>query len=1291
LDWFHRHFGKALSQVRDKYDPSLHTETDVDKCLHSILGDVEALQSLDERLLSLTETYEALEKAARNLRRSSIDSDIWRASLERLDGQLTPLIAGLGHVLGQLRHARDRLRVGDVEAVRQLKWDDLWAAIRAYLTAYLNDDIVRDPAPLLPETRDDAGSSTYTFTSELLRTPSDLASRLFSEALHCVDELARLGTTELHILGGAGYGKTSFACHSCLTRLNAGLPALLVLGIHFTTNQVLIEQLRTILDIPPAYTVGEFLQALSTAAQVYGTRLPIIIDGLNEATVNGRFSDVWQRDLAGFAHDISRTQDLVLVTTCRDAYRALIWPKGIPVNALYAHGFASDELETAVARYFGAYKIVADITAASLEQFSHPIYLRIFCESVNPDRRAEKAIYIGEHTLFDVFAKYLDECSRRINTRLRRRPTPQFVNDALHRLAEALWVRHERSLPINDAIELIDRMPPDDIEDWTRSLTQAVESEGLLVIRNLVKNVEDMSFTYDLLAGYLIADYLVEQARADPVAYFNQSSTLAALFGEDPAARHPLHEDIGRCVAALLPTRMRRYLHDIVPCEINQTASNYSIRALFEIPPASISRECGAFITRLFQLPMNRRPFLDLARTTIGHPEHPLNINFWHAQLLSLSMQERDVSWTECIRYRARALESDVLRFEALCKDGAMPDAIAEQRLHLLARHTIWLLTSTVRVLRDTATQALYWYGRRWPSEFLALLTDGLSINDPYVPERVLAAAYGIAMALRDAPTEAVPGILQSLARRLYDALFAPGVPHATTHILARDYARHAIEIAVYRHPDVLTSEELRRIAPPFADGGIRTWRWSADRDASRYRGGNDPIGDDFARYTVDRLAASMGDPEPTPLLDQIRWRMYDLGYAFDMFGEIDRSLVNANWNLEQGDRRKVERYGKKYAWIAFYELAGFRQDQGALDLGHYPNGRISDVDIDPSFPELPHDVEIVCNDIAADDGPTLDKWITDGADMQVGPLLIVDELLGERGPWVLLHGYVNQEDETTGRSRFCFMRGLIARIEDTPDLRRRLESGTSMRDEVRDIPEDYYTYAGEIPWCETYPLNGWMELHQEDWVVSTSLPTSVPRWQGEESSSDQSEAASIETVAGANVCDVAAEALLLETGMMTEIDSTQDIAVGDGSTTRTIEVLPVARSNNWESYHSPIIAGRSVATPAREIAEHCGLTVRPQTFDWYDSAGRRATIITGHDVPWHTRQAFTYIRQDLLDSYLRAIASDLIWCAWGERLSMSRSEDETIGDAKTVPMPTSFMSIAIYSDLSDTGEEGTA
>ena len=45
-----------------------------------------------------------------------------------------------------------------------------------------------------------------------------------------------------------------------------------------------------------------------------------------------------------------------------------------------------------------------------------------------------------------------------------------------------------------------------------------------------------------------------------------------------------------------------------------------------------------------------------------------------------------------------------------------------------------------MRPLRDKATRALYWYGRRFPQEFLDLVIESLSINDPYIPERMLAA-----------------------------------------------------------------------------------------------------------------------------------------------------------------------------------------------------------------------------------------------------------------------------------------------------------------------------------------------------------------------------------------------------------------------------------------------------------------------------------------------------------------------------------------------------------------------
>ena len=130
------------------------------------------------------------------------------------------------------------------------------------------------------------------------------------------------------------------------------------------------------------------MQALSTAAEAYHTRIPLIIDGLNESTHNGAFSNIWRLDLKGFVQEIAQTKNLVLITTCRDSYKEAIWEDEDPPNMAYTYGFDTYEVEQAVEKYFNEYKIKADLTAAPLTQFEHPIYLKIFCESKNRDRNA---------------------------------------------------------------------------------------------------------------------------------------------------------------------------------------------------------------------------------------------------------------------------------------------------------------------------------------------------------------------------------------------------------------------------------------------------------------------------------------------------------------------------------------------------------------------------------------------------------------------------------------------------------------------------------------------------------------------------------------------------------------------------------------------------------------------------------------------------------------------------------------------------------------------------------------
>ena len=101
----------------------------------------------------------------------------------------------------------------------------------------------------------------------------------------------------------------------------------------------------------------------------------------------------------------------------------------------------------------------------------------------------------------------------------------------------------------------------------------------------------------------------------------------------------------------------------------------------------------------------------------------------------------RDLDWTEALRVDADELIEEIEALTARWRNGIG----AEDALHL--RWLAWGLTSTNRSLRDRATEAIYWFGRHDPQLLHELTLELFEVNDPYVPERLLAACFGVAMA----------------------------------------------------------------------------------------------------------------------------------------------------------------------------------------------------------------------------------------------------------------------------------------------------------------------------------------------------------------------------------------------------------------------------------------------------------------------------------------------------------------------------------------------------------------
>jgi len=1085
IDWFRAQVEKQVRNVGDRFIPGLHTETHVDFWIHTLLGDSVFRQHLEEQITRGDKRIAQFQKTVEELCKTAT-----KTGQQDARNKISVYSAQLGKTFTEITQAivdtRSYLSAGQIEKIGQINWDLLERELGESLDGY--SQAVREFEK--ENLREESKEKDETRVNEYARQKASASVYLANEVadlLHMLDSDIKTATLhELHIFGGAGIGKTHVACHISRERITRGLPAILLLGKHFTSDIPIENQILKILGIPNSYSWEDFVQALQSAAEAYNTKIPIVIDALNEA----QSVDKWKSELPGIIYELETLPLVALITTCRSNYRSAIWSPSEPKHMIETYGFGRTSLREAIMKYFDWYKIKCDLTLGPLRQFSNPIFLRIFCETQNRERKEEKQIYLGEQTLLQVFENYIIKCNQAVCSKLSRRSSANVVQDALRNFGKELWKQKSRCAPLSEAVKLVDSKDVEHL-DWPKSITNALLDEGLLINRDRVNGEEVVLFTYDLLGGYIIAKEISDRLTPKKIGDFVKSKQFRTyLLSNDFSDTHPLHEDILRCFALLLPMHFGKHLYELTD---DKTALNYSIRALFEIAPKLIDNSSKELIARLFSRPENRMSLLKLAQTTMTHVGHPLNIEFWDKLLLELSLPERDLSWTEYVRRNTSDFFNDLDRFENTCKEAKSLTTTTEQRLLLAARFFRWLLTSTVRPLRDTATRALYWYGRRFPRKFFDLVLESLSLNDPYVPERLLAAAYGITMALQHdfGRPQFREEILPYYAKKLYTAMFKSNASYATTHILTRDYASHIIDMALIHKPDILTSKERRRVKSPFADGGIRKWGQSEDRDEDIYREGSMPIHMDFGNYTLGSLVRDRGNYDFNhagykKVRAEVFWRIYDLGYSHDLFKEIDREIHRYNWHVGRaGNGGKIDRYGKKYSWIAFYELAGFRRDNGLLPENYSEKYRISDADIDPSFPEPVQECEVIKTDYLGDRSISLPEWIENGGVPDLTPYLMVEKLCDEQGPWVLLDGYINQEDLKAKRARFIFPRGLVVKKDEASEIVECLKNQNLGGRWLPEILEDYYTYAGEIPRCETFAHNGMTDI---DFVAGSRI-----------------------------------------------------------------------------------------------------------------------------------------------------------------------------------------------------------
>ncbi|NGN62564.1 hypothetical protein G5C51_01415 [Streptomyces sp. A7024] len=853
-------------------------------------------------------------------------------------------------------------------------------------------------------------------------------------ALHVTGHLS---TRLAVVTGDAGFGKTQLS--ATLTAPTSARPAgVLLYGRRLSARQTLDHLAGQVTAAgKPLVSFEELLAAVDAAAQRAGCRLPIVIDGLNEAET----PTLWPPLLRSLQVTLRRYPSVLVVCTVREAFLNDTIPADVN-DILELDGFDED-LDEAIARYFSHYKIEPGGADLPRELLGHPLTLKIFCTVANRDRSHPVSAAGLPSSLTGIFSEYLTSAARRVYELI---PSihPNDVNQALDALGNALWDDQVRDLPDAQAKQLC----LDTHRRWQESLLPALEHEEVLLRHPDGIGGATWSFVYDLMAGHVIATSLVHAHGRGIAQPLSEDATLARFTGRSDE-RHPLATDIFQALAGVMPRAGAGQLWQAI-------AEPLRLPALLHAAGLEAAHLDSATVEALANHSDDLRGRDDIFHrlySTRAASGHPLNAYFLHRILRSRPVADRDLRWSEWLRTHRRSFLADATALATRWREH--PHRTEADRLR--ARWLMWTLTSTDRDLRDAATAALYWYGRYDMSGLFTLTLEAITVNDAYVGERMVAASYGVATAnqLHNPVLEAA---LPTYLAGLLNAFTGTDATHPTFHALTRYYVSSTFDLVRHHYPATVPSEaELPlnfTVAPmtsPLPDGDPR-------REEVRHT-----MRMDFGNYTLGRLFPDRrnyddshpGHQEATALVLGV---VHALGWRPDLFDEVEGQITSTTSRQRRTSDGRTDRYGKKYGWIGFHTVAGILADRGQ------PPEHL-EVDIDPTFPQPPRPAALPLGPwtprTPADDL----EWLRHGVVNVPDGFLAPGTLDGDEGPWLLVHAEIDTEDVITGRDTFGLFNTVLVDQENLTGVLDAFDALPHPGRDMIDLPAEYYLFAGEIPW----------------------------------------------------------------------------------------------------------------------------------------------------------------------------------------------------------------------------------
>ncbi|HEY2168392.1 MAG TPA: hypothetical protein VGJ30_02115, partial [Candidatus Angelobacter sp.] len=258
--------------------------------------------------------------------------------------------------------------------------------------------------------------------------------------------------------------------------------------------------------------------------------------------------------------------------------------------------------------------------------------------------------------------------------------------------------------------------------------------------------------------------------------------------------------------------------------------------------------------------------------------------------------------------------------------------------------------------------------------------------------------------------------------------------------------------------------------------------------------------------------------------------------------------------------------------------------------------------------------------DLLGDRSGDVGNWVKKGPTPALAHCLIQAQVGPKPGPWVLLGGYRRQHEKVSERIGFVIMDAFFVLADDVSELVRLVKAYPPRGRLLPESGEDHYTFAGEIPWCDTFPQD---ELCTIDFVVGSvnkRIPKNDPRFKYR---------------------------FILNFGDSEEVIEHPKQYFEKGNVLRRIPIYLPVRESRFSSEGN--LERPSGEVPGKHLAKQFGLWLDLPNWDMGNQDGELSSITTSEG-NYDDYEHHLFLKKGLVDALLASQRLSLLWDIWGER-----------------------------------------